>query len=516
MPISSNLTEQLAVMGIQQPAWPEEPNGDGTADGWIQRGKAYAEGLQLWRAQLRNATERTKRLANDLLRDMQETGQMGDWVQIVYGTISLEGHDSPNDEHWRDCSHAIQSYTLTAAQLLGIALEMARQQQLEAALRVIQRLFNEHPGLDKVEHLLLLSELFEAINTTQLIDDARTSQESLGRALALHEQMAGLLLAAANDTTNESLSGSDSDICHFSSKLDAIIDWQRCRPREVDRVTWGELLMNAKSTSDPRSPDLLMIESRSLPRSGHHFLKNLLSKACGDNFSYCEGYQETGCCEESPCGVASYWHHARAHHIPHTRLVKSHDFQLKDTIYPEPTGLIRLIQIRRPIDLLASWLELMQLELNRDLLKASNISASRILQYHESQLIEDAWQLIDKRGIIMKDSDAKDWLQKRSNYVKAFLKKWMPKGKPFPFGEAVTRGSFLLCYEDLDRGIEILKSLGKHGNNVPELPRFHHRKSDVMNRRSERVSDLIRSQVDLLRDLDTVIIRDTPELGNIY
>ena len=61
MPTSSSLTEQLATLGIQLPAWPEEPEGGATGD-WIQRGQAYAEGLRLWRVQLRNPPESTKGL----------------------------------------------------------------------------------------------------------------------------------------------------------------------------------------------------------------------------------------------------------------------------------------------------------------------------------------------------------------------------------------------------------------------------------------------------------------------
>ena len=52
MPTSSTLTEQLATLGVHLPAWPQEPEGGGATDDWIQRGQAYAEGVRLWRAQL--------------------------------------------------------------------------------------------------------------------------------------------------------------------------------------------------------------------------------------------------------------------------------------------------------------------------------------------------------------------------------------------------------------------------------------------------------------------------------
>ena len=74
MPTSSTLTEQLATLGIHLPAWPEEPDGGGATGDWIQRGQAYAEGVRLWRAQLRNAPESTKGVVDQLLSHLQDTG----------------------------------------------------------------------------------------------------------------------------------------------------------------------------------------------------------------------------------------------------------------------------------------------------------------------------------------------------------------------------------------------------------------------------------------------------------
>jgi len=90
MPTSSSLTEQLATLGIRLPAWPEEPEGSGATGDWIQRGRAYAEGVRLWRAQLRNAPESTKGVVDQLLRHLHDTGQVGVWDQLVYGAIKPE------------------------------------------------------------------------------------------------------------------------------------------------------------------------------------------------------------------------------------------------------------------------------------------------------------------------------------------------------------------------------------------------------------------------------------------
>ncbi len=292
MPTSYTLTEQLATLGIHLPAWPEEPEGGGATDDWIQRGQAYAEGVRLWRAQLRNAPESTKGVVDQLLRHLQDTGQVGVWDQLVYGAIKPEVQGSADYERWQACTKLIRSSALTPAQLLGMALEMAREHQLETAIEVFKRLLNEHSGMNEQEQLHLCSELVAKINTSHLIKDAHSSQEELERIISLHEQMAGLLAIAVDRQLNMAKYAAYSNISPLTSKLDAINYSQRQRPEEVDRLSWGELMLNAYSTSDPRTPNLLLIESRSLPRSGHHFLKQLLSQALGHKFSYCEGYHE--------------------------------------------------------------------------------------------------------------------------------------------------------------------------------------------------------------------------------
>ena len=58
MPTSSTLTEQLATLGVHLPAWPEEPEGGGATDDWIQRGSAAYERWQEW-AKLIHSSELT-------------------------------------------------------------------------------------------------------------------------------------------------------------------------------------------------------------------------------------------------------------------------------------------------------------------------------------------------------------------------------------------------------------------------------------------------------------------------
>ena len=224
MPTSSSLTEQLATLGVHLPAWPEEPDdGDATGD-WIQRGQAYAEGVRLWRAQLRNAPESTKGVVDQLLRHLHDTGQVGVWDQLVYGAIKPEVQGSADYERWQACTKLIRSSALTPAQLLGMALEMAREQRLVAATYGLKRLLKEHPQIHAEERLQLCSELVATANTSHLMADAKAGAVDWNRAVELHEQMVGLLATAiaADLPDDSSLSAQPTEGMPLPSKLDAI------------------------------------------------------------------------------------------------------------------------------------------------------------------------------------------------------------------------------------------------------------------------------------------------------
>jgi hypothetical protein len=223
MPASSTLTEQLATLGVHLPPWPEEPKGD-EPDHWIQRGQAYAEGMRLWRAQLRNAPESTKGLVDQLLRHLHDTGQVGVWDQLVYGAIKPEVQGSPEYERWQACTKLIRSSALSPAQLLGIALELAREQRLAAATYGLKRLLTEHPGINAQQRLRLCSELVATANTSRLMKDAKTGAVDWGRAVELHEQIAGLLATAVSAVipSNSSEGAQPTEGMPLLSRLDAI------------------------------------------------------------------------------------------------------------------------------------------------------------------------------------------------------------------------------------------------------------------------------------------------------
>ena len=306
----------------------------------------------------------------------------------------------------------------------------------------------------------------------------------------------------------------------WQTAQELIRSWLSAQPAEAAPAatieTLTELHLNACSTGHPRLPRMLLVEGRSLPRSGHHYLKSLFARACGDHFSYCEGYQEPGCCKNSPCQVAAYWHFARDHRQPHLRLLKSHDFHLKDATFAPPMGMVRLIQVRRPLHALVSWLELEQLNENRQLLQQASIALERIYLYHEAEVLEEAWRLIDQAGIVMTSEQVSEWLNRKVRYVVGFLQKWLPLAKPFPFGHRLSGGNVLLRYEDLGRSHELLESFGLARLDEEHGLAFTPRHPDVMQRRSARVAELIQAHRRELEEAEAVVFAEVPSMQELY
>ena len=73
------------------------------------------------------------------------------------------------------------------------------------------------------------------------------------------------------------------------------------------------------------------------PRSGHHALSDVLLSYFGDEMHYCEFYLQP---------------EKRINDCPETNFEKNHDFELGVPFKPE---FRYLVQIRNPIDALASW-----------------------------------------------------------------------------------------------------------------------------------------------------------------
>jgi hypothetical protein len=169
----------------------------------------------------------------------------------------------------------------------------------------------------------------------------------------------------------------------------------------------------------------LLIDSKSLPRSGLHYLKNTLSKIFGEHFSFCEWYQEPGCCKQTPCALTGFATHAEKTGKLRIRLTKSHDFELTDPVYEPNTYLRRPVLVRDPLYILTSWFALDQLDSHKDILIKSGININKIWLAHEKEVLNPAYSLLNDHFMPPSLQQLTEWLESKSSYIMGFMDKWV-------------------------------------------------------------------------------------------
>ncbi|HEV7731113.1 MAG TPA: tetratricopeptide repeat protein [Candidatus Binatia bacterium] len=119
----------------------------------------------------------------------------------------------------------------------------------------------------------------------------------------------------------------------------------------------------------------------SIPRSGHHFLVDLLKVTLGDDLRYCEFYVEDDCCRAVPCTR------------PAARVVfqKHHDLDL--SLAPGLPGILYVIQHRDPV--------------------MSTLSDRELLAHVEGDVVAT-----DRDEYVV-------WLGRRASYYHRFVEKWL-------------------------------------------------------------------------------------------
>jgi hypothetical protein len=178
------------------------------------------------------------------------------------------------------------------------------------------------------------------------------------------------------------------------------------------------------------------LEVKSLPRSGLHYLRNSLEHILGTSFSFCEWYHEPGCCGNMPCALSGIMENDDR---PHLRMTKSHDFNLLDPPYAvNGSSIQRLILVRDPLYVLTSWWALDVIQANAQMLAKNNINVSKIYYLHEKAVVTDAFALIEREGVLLKEDGLEAWLKGKQSYISGFVDKWCnPKE---PLGDVVSYG----------------------------------------------------------------------------
>lgn len=236
------------------------------------------------------------------------------------------------------------------------------------------------------------------------------------------------------------------------------------KERETRNVNHEAYTFYNQLDDEKNKVPFLLLVSRTLPRSGLHYLKNTLSNLLGDHFSFCEWYQEPGCCKKMPCALTSFASFAREHRDFRIRLTKSHDFELTDPIIDSNKHCRQLIIVRDPLFILTSWFLLEQLRLHRDILKKYNLKIEKVWLTHEKELLESAYTLLDQHFREPTAESISSWLSDKSRYIIDFWGKWVSAS---PNRE--NNYSYIINYEEINSFI--VKILNEFLSDIPNLDR---------------------------------------------
>ncbi len=162
---------------------------------------------------------------------------------------------------------------------------------------------------------------------------------------------------------------------------------------------------------------MLTIESKSIPRTGHHLLKRILQEGFANRFSHCERYQEPGCCKSLPCSLS----HAYGRNDQDLRLVKSHDFQLSDPFPVPTTNSITLVAYRHPLFSLASSYLLATCERAAQEL---GLNVKKLNYLHEPAITRWLMDHVEASPGLLSQTDLLDRLSDDAAYQIAFFTKW--------------------------------------------------------------------------------------------
>jgi len=255
MPTSSTLTEQLASLGVHLPAWPEEPEESGATGDWIQRGQAYAEGVRLWRAQLRNAAAIEGSGGERLISTLQNIGRQSAWDRSVirYLLSGLRG----NSAYQRVLAAAalVAAADRTAAQRLGAALGLTRDGFLVCGVAGIKQLveLQQVSEPECLELCALLVANLQAASGSAGPDPSREGVQSWLQNVTLHLQATSVLAAAASTASGEqnpaALVGQLETLLKLAAESSAGADVDE---REaIDQVKTRERRQQARAHSKP-------------------------------------------------------------------------------------------------------------------------------------------------------------------------------------------------------------------------------------------------------------------------
>jgi len=162
MQTRATLADQLAILGMHLPAWPEDSRDSQSPGDWIREGQAYAEGIRLRRAQLQSAIAFDSSKGDQLVRTLQDAGGQSNWDLIVIRYLLSDLQGAAQDEKIEAAARMVAKEDRTAAQLLGAALDLAIRGLITSSVYAIKRLIEEHP-MSNQEHFMICTYLATSI-----------------------------------------------------------------------------------------------------------------------------------------------------------------------------------------------------------------------------------------------------------------------------------------------------------------------------------------------------------------
>jgi hypothetical protein len=198
-----------------------------------------------------------------------------------------------------------------------------------------------------------------------------------------------------------------------------------------------------------------LLETKSLPRSGLHFLHSCLKSVLGPRYAFCEWYHEPGCCRRQPCALAGAELAVEDPARPRLRMVKSHDFDLGDADYPLPPGVRRLVLIRDPLMILTSWWMLEEISRHADVLRANGIRYQQLFFAHDPVLQRAVHAVLEREFVPVPGDRLARWLQAKTTYINGFIDKWVAPTRSQALSRtAALHGTEVVRYSDLPAFID--------------------------------------------------------------
>jgi hypothetical protein len=393
--------------------------------------------------------EQKQEIANQQLNQFSEMRErlerlMQSWEQNV---ISLSGNIEVLEKKYSTLSELMRQQHRTLRK--SVEEQCEKQVDLQQNYQVLlQQLLENHQGLERQQESVraLKSEFdsqisapdpktHELANSSQLLHPAEGAPGSLSlrycsilhslahrvAQLEMKSTLKNTPFAAVREKTAVSeSSGGNANSTPGASSNDPLCAMAAPRPSRFSSSSYDYYSQEIASKSTP----FIYLDVKSVPRSGLHYLKHTLETILGSRFSFCEWYQEPGCCRQMPCALTCYAKSSAEQRWSHVRMIKSHDFDLADPIFPNNQVLRRVVLIRDPIYSLTSYWSLNVLEHNQALLEKAGIRTLKISYLHERPILESAFSIIDAAGTFPDAEKLEGWLQSAKRYMLGFIEKW--------------------------------------------------------------------------------------------